>query len=170
MTDESVDQVQVAVVALELDTTIPLLEAELGDNVFRDAAGFRVCTPGRAAALIAAHEERQEDAAESSKRRAEAARAAAAEQRRVGIARGQAARAAAAAGESKITKMRITGSTEFPGLDALPHATGAMLADAPAEFEGGTSTPRPSRLDWLTGAAEGGGLFGPPPRRRKDAE
>jgi hypothetical protein len=40
-------------------------------------------------------------------------------------------------------------------------AAAAMMANAPAEYEGATYTKRPGRLDWMLGRGEGGGQIGP---------
>lgn len=164
------DVVKLALLALELDTTVEAVARHLGQEVLCDGAGFRVCAASRAAELITAHERREREAAARAERRASEARARAAEQRQAGVERGQAFRESAAKGESQIKKMEISQVTEIPGMADVPPAVAVMTADAPVEYEGGTMTPRPSRLDWMTGKAEGGGSFGPPPRRRAAAE
>jgi hypothetical protein len=46
-----------------------------------------------------------------------------------------------------------------------------MTAGADKDFDSGTMTPRPSRLDWLIGRGEGGGVIGPSKREmQKNAQ
>lgn len=159
--------VRLVTLAAELGEPIEAIARELADDAFVDAAGFRAITASRSAKLFRDRAQQRDRAEESSKRRAAEARARAGELREAGIERGRAAREAAARGETRIQRLEITASTEFPGLDALPDAGALARLGDEADYAGGASTPRPNSLDWARGVAEGGAVFGPSEQDRE---
>jgi hypothetical protein len=154
MTNESIEAVTLAAIALELGTTVDDLERQVGADVFRDAAGFRSVTRFKASLLIAEH----------GRRNAEAERLAAENQERTRQAIDRArARTAKTFQQFGLTTTTIDLG---PG-DVLP--VQAMTAAADLDFDGATRTPRLSRIDWLSGKGDTGGELGPnpAPRRKK---
>jgi hypothetical protein len=150
--------------AAELGISVDEVAREIGaGNVFR-FGGFRCTTGFRASELIAAHDRRRAEA----ERQAVEASEAAARQHEADRAAAQARRADQSSRVEKFELRSITISPTGPeGLSAVQ----AMTAGAAADYEGGVATPRPSRLDWMTGAGEGGGTFGPSIKQiREDAK
>jgi hypothetical protein len=149
------DAVPLAVLAMQLSEPLEAIEAELAGHAFK-VGGLKVVSAFRAAEFIAENERRQvQAAAEAAKRSAEA------------LARHEETRAAAQAEranqEPRIMKFDIA-TRPIPGFkDAGGLPVERMTASAATDYEGATSTERPSRLDWLTGKGEGGSSFGPTP-------
>jgi hypothetical protein len=149
--------IQLAAIALELGEPVEAIERALGaERVFR-YGNFRCTSAFAASEVIAEYGRRKaQAAAEAAKRSAEA------------LARHEETRAAALA-EKQNTEARVVKfdlqTRPIPGyMDAGISPVVQMTAQAgAADYEGATATPRPSRLDWLTGRGEGGGSLGPSP-------
>ena len=146
--------------ASELGCEVGALEIDARD-VFRDAVGFRVTTAFNASRVLELHRSREAKAQALAARNNELSRAA--------VDRLHASLAAGVERDgdpgSKVQEL----SLQFAKIDVSPIAAiPAMLAkEPPPQYEGSTMTPRPSRLDWLLGKAEGAGTFGPEPKRGK---
>lgn len=141
------EPVRLVTLAAELDVTPEALETELGGDVWRDAAGFRVVTLFKASETLRAHARRKEAAAAAGRRR-EAAR-----------------RERFAAIASKRPVPRGV-ALEVP-TDMLPAAVMASL-DGPPRYDGGTYREVPGALDWQFNNAEGGSSIGPTPSQSRE--
>jgi hypothetical protein len=152
--------VKLAELALELATTVDAIEREMGADVFRHG-GFRCCSAFRAAELIAEHDRRKEAAAAEAERRAEESRQRQEEQRARAIARRNNP-------EPQVREMKLE-TVRVPGfMDAGAPPVARMTAASDRDFgDGSPRTPRLSRMDWLLGKGDSGGLFGPDPRKPK---
>ncbi len=140
-----------AVLALEMETTVEALEREVGaDNVFMHG-GLRSVTGFRARELAEAHHARKAEAARLAKRNQEQLQAYHAAQH-----------AAIPKGFTKFEMGRVT--IEPGGGDGVP-AVVRMTAGSDKTFEGGTYTKRPGKFDWLLGRGEGGEQIGPTKRQ-----
>jgi hypothetical protein len=153
--------VKLAELALELGLDVDAIEQELGADVFRHG-GFRCCTAFRAAELIAAHDRRKAEAAAAAERRAEEAEA----KREATRARAIAERRNTDSRVQKLGLQTIEITQSGPA-GVLPVT--AMTAAADKDFDGGTVTPRLSRLDWLLGRGDSGGVIGPTRKKKKGA-
>jgi len=140
--------------ASELGIPVEDLEIDARD-VFRDAVGFKVTTAFNASRTLELHRAREAKAqalAASNNARTRAA---------VDRLHADLAEGVERDGDpgSKVQALGL----EFLTLDVSPiPAVAKMLASSPPpEYQGAVSTPRPSRLDWLTGKGEGAGTIGP---------
>jgi len=140
--------------ASELGIPVEDLEIDARD-VFQDAPGFRVCTSFTASRTLELHRGRQAKALALAAKNNERTKAAG---RRLHADLGAGVEGGGDPG-SKVQRLGL----EFLTLDVSPvPAAAAMMAKAePPEYDGAVSTPRPSRLDWLTGKGEGAGTIGP---------
>jgi len=140
--------------AAELGTTPEDLGIPARDT-FTDSIGFKVCTAFKASQVLKAHRERQAREQALAARNNERTRAAV-DRLHADISGG-----VERDGDpgSKVQALNL----EFLTLDVSPiPAAASMLAkEPPPEYDGAVSTPRPSRLDWLTGRGEGAGTIGP---------
>jgi len=158
--DKKSPPVRLESLAAELNIPLANLEIDTRD-IFRDATGFRVCTAFTASRVLELHRAREAKAQALAARNNELSRAA--------VDRLHASLAAGVERDgdpgSKVQEL----SLQFAKIDVSPIAAiPAMLAkEPPPQYEGSTMTPRPSRLDWLLGKAEGAGTFGPEPKRGK---
>jgi len=152
----------VRLVDLASELGIPLEDLEISErDIFTDAPGFRVVTAFTASRVLELHRSREAKAQATAARNNDLSR------RAVDRLHADLAAGVERDGDpaSKVQKLGL----EFTTIDVNPvPAVASMLARAPApQYEGSTMTPRPSRLDWLTGKAEGAGTFGPEPKRGK---
>lgn len=141
-----VEPIRLAEIAMEMETTIDVVERELGAAHIFMHSGFRSTTPFRARALLEEHH----------RQKAEAARLAARNQERLE----KFCEAQRAAIPKGIVQYGLTTTTIDPGPADVPPVV-RMTAGAAADYEGSVMTKRPGRLDWMLGRGEGGGTFGP---------
>jgi len=142
--------------SLAAELNIPLANLEIDTrDIFRDATGFRVCTAFTASRVLEIHRGRQAKAEALAARNNELSR------RAVDRLHADISGGVERDGDpsNRVQKLNL----EFATVDVNPvPAVAKMLAsEPPPQYEGGVSTPRPSRLDWLTGRGEGAGDFGP---------
>jgi hypothetical protein len=136
--------VPLALLALELETTVADLAHRLGADVFM-VGGFRSVTAFKAREVAEAHHRRKADAAATAARNAEQTRKFVAAQH--------------AATPKTFTKFELGRTTIDVDPDTLPVVK--MTAQAAADYDGSVMTKRPGAVDWIGGAAEGGSEFGP---------
>jgi hypothetical protein len=135
--------VKLAELAIELGTTVDAVERELGRDTFR-SGGFRCCTAFRASELIAEHDRRKEARRRLREEVQERIRA-------------------------KRKANPIPPGRRLAVPEGVTAAQIMVSADGRPQYEGGAYRPVPTHLDWTFGNAEGGGTFGPPPRKRKES-
>jgi hypothetical protein len=156
--------VQLVALASELGVPVEEVERELTPkNIFRSAAGFQSCTSYSANRLVEKYAARKAEAEAEAKRASEEAKA----QHEAARARAIADRANP---ESRVQQFGLQMMTVSPqGPEGVP-AVIAMTSKAnDHDFDGGTMTRRPSRLDWLTGKGEGGSSIGPSRKQMEKA-
>ena len=140
--------------ASELGCEVGDLEIDARD-IFQDAPGFRVCTSFTASRVLEIHRARQAKAEVLAAKNNERTKAAV-DRLHADISGG-----VERDGDpgNRVQKLGL----EFATVNVNPvPAAAAMMAKAePPEYDGAVSTPRPSRLDWLTGRGEGAGTIGP---------
>jgi len=146
----------VRLVDLASELGIPVEDLEIdARDIFQDAPGFRVCTSFTASRTLELHRARQAKAQALAARANERTKAAG---RRLhadisgGVERD---------GDPSNRVQEL--SLQFAKIDVspIPAIPAMMAAEPPPVYEGSTATPRPSRLDWLTGKGEGAGTIGP---------
>lgn len=132
------EPVPLGLLALELGTTVDELEKELGQDVWRDAAGLRVVTRFTAAETIKEHARRKE-VAEASRRRESAERR---------------------ARHAKIREKRPVGRGVPAGPEGVPAVAMLTAGAIPPHIEFG-GVPPVDKAAALFGEFERGGVFGP---------
>jgi hypothetical protein len=147
--------VKLAEVAIELGEPVEAIEREIGaHNVFTHG-GFRCCTGFQAAQLLERRAKQKAEAEEEARAAGEAARS----QHEAARARAVAQRADT---RPRVKQFGLSMVTVSPlGPEDVPAVVAMTQRAGGAAYEGSVMTPRPSRLDWLSGNAEGGASIGP---------
>jgi len=153
--------IPLAVLALELGTTVEALEQEFRAQDVFTRGGLRSCTAFMASEVIAKY--RVKEAKAKAKAEAEAKRQSeeARERREAARARAIAARQDTSPRVEELGLQMLTVRPDGPeGISAAVNMT-SKANEGGTVYEGGTYRPVPSKMDWLVGRAEGGASIGP---------